>query len=438
MASPAYNLNALNPQVSINTVVDLIRKSPENTILPDIFYTKQLLDTIRLDVKHYVYYRYADSQPINGIANTNVLRRWSPLQAHTIPLAEGIPPTSDKGSVEKFEITAAQYGRYMEFSDKVNFAMVDPIIAHYTREYSIVAIETLDMLAKAALEEVANPFYAGLAKGVEGLNLESKPSLMDLRKIVLSFKRLLVKPRSNGRYHVIAGPEFYFDMIDDEYVKQYMTINQSTYSLYDNAQLVPLFELEFYETLADINHGRFFKGGKEQVRLIGRTADGTVSYISIAEDATFTTTGGTVRLKTIASGYVKDPRTGQDASYIPLHETWHIDELSVAASNNAITAISGITINDSTAATIEAVNGKTWTEFKVAHVYVLGAECLTKTGLQGQDSAKMYVKPLGSAGVLDPVDQRQSIGFKINSVGFGSIRPEAVVDYVCVPSQLNM
>jgi len=39
--------------------------------------------------------------------------------------------------------------------------------------------------------------------------------------------------------------------------------------------------------------------------------------------------------------------------------------------------------------------------------------------------------------VLDPIDQRQSIGFKINSVGFGSTRIEAVVDYVNVPAQLN-
>ena len=63
---------------------------------------------------------------------------------------------------------------------------------------------------------------------------------------------------------------------------------------------------------------------------------------------------------------------------------------------------------------------------------------MTRTGLTGEGQAKMYVKQKGSAGVLDPIDQRQSIGFKINSVGFGSTRLEAVVDYVCVPSQVNL
>ena len=58
--------------------------------------------------------------------------------------------------------------------------------------------------------------------------------------------------------------------------------------------------------------------------------------------------------------------------------------------------------------------------------------------LAGEGNAKMYVKGLGTTGVLDPIDQRQSIGFKINSVGFASTRLEAVVDYMNIPTQLNV
>ena len=50
----------------------------------------------------------------------------------------------------------------------------------------------------------------------------------------------------------------------------------------------------------------------------------------------------------------------------------------------------------------------------------------------------MDKKAKGSAGVLDPIGQRQSIGFKINSVGFGSTRLEAIVDYMCVPEAANL
>lgn len=438
MAGAIYNLNALNPVSDINSIVELIRKSPDQAIAPDLFYTKQLLDTIRLDSDQYVYYRLADSQPIGSIANANQLRRWAPLQAHTVPLAEGVPPASDKGSVETYQITAGQYGRYMEFTDKVDFAMVDPIIAHYSKEYSIVAIETLDMLAREALEEIANPFYANLAAGFEALTLSgSKPNMTDLRKIVLSFDKQLVKPRNGNRFHVIAGPEFYYDMISDPTVENYMRFNQTTKTMYDDSMLIPMFRLEFYQTLVAPASGLFFKNGKQHMRVYNAD-NGTESYLSISEDATYTDGNGTHKILNIVSGYVKDSRTGQDASYIPMQEVWDIDGFSAAAAAGSITAVAGITTNGTTAATITAINGKLWNEFKVASVYVIGKEALTKTGLQGQDSAKMYVKPLGSAGVLDPIDQRQSIGFKINSVGFGSTRLEAVVRYLCVPSQLNI
>lgn len=69
------------------------------------------MDTIRFDADQYVYYRLADEVPTQDKADQIQFRRWAPLQAHTVPLAEGIPPTSDKGSVEEYTIPAYQYGR---------------------------------------------------------------------------------------------------------------------------------------------------------------------------------------------------------------------------------------------------------------------------------------------------------------------------------------
>lgn len=73
----------------------------------------------------------------------------------------------------------------------------------------------------------------------------------------------------------------------------------------------------------------------------------------------------------------------------------------------------------------------------VHKVLVIGAGALIRTNVDGRDNAKMYVKPLGSAGVLDPINQRQSIGFKIDAVGFGVERNEAVAIYNCIPTQAN-
>ena len=405
----------LNATADINTYVTFASNAGSGVINPEAFYDKQLLDTIRLDADAYTYYRYAESAPIQEKADKLTMRRWSPIYAHITPLAEGIPPLSDKGSVEKYELAAYQYGRYMEFTDKVDFKAVDPIVAHYSAQYSIVAIETLDLLAQKELLRVSQKFYAGIVANPSAMTIAAcKPKIADLRLIGLSLKRQLVKPRSNGKFHVIVSGEFSFDMLDDPYVIKYMEYNQTTSPLYENDVLIPMFGFEFYEVMNCPDSGVYVNGDGKKVLpiykefVVGDTL-GEKTYTDADKDELGYIYGSVVEAAgtySTADGYVNDKRTGQAASYIPGQVTWVIPE--------------------------------GWTELKVQHTLILGADALLRTGLAGQDNAKMYVKALGSAGVLDPIDQRQSIGFKINSVGFGSTRLEAVVDYMNIPTQLNL
>ena len=402
---PEVTLNALAAMSDIQSVIAFVNQQGSGgaPIAPEIFYSKQLLDTIRLDADQFPYFRLADAMPIQDKADKLQIRRWSALQGHTSPLPEGVPPFSDKGSVKKYELEALSYGRYMEFTDKVDWKVVDPVIAHFSKEYSIVAIETLDLLARDALLLNAQKFYAASSLNPDAVTfVNGVPNMTDLRKIVLAMKKAQVKPRNNGKFQVIGSPEFFYDMINDATVKAYMTYNQTTKTMYDNTMLVPMFGMEFYETQVVPTSGEYVDvdGAKRLKIWSGTIASPTIhTYVDdlIETDAT---------QYSLVSGYAHDPQTGFDASYIPNMPTWVIPEDHF--------------------------------EFKMQHILVIGKEALTRTGLAGQDSAKMYVKPLGSAGVLDPIDQRQSIGFKINSVGFGSTRPEAIYDYVCVPTLVNV
>lgn len=408
MPITADAFNALSPTSDINTIVGLVNAHGQGAIRPEVFYSKQLLETIRLGADQYPYYRLADTSPIPDKSAKLQLRRWSPLQAHTTPLVEGIPPKSDKGSVETYEIGTFQYGRYMEFSDKVDFEMIDPIIANYTKEYSIVAVETLDLLARDTLLSLAQHFYANQKKNFEALTINDKPSIADLRLVVLSMKKALVRPRTNGKFHVICSPEFVYDMITDEYVEKFMRFNNTSKPMYENGTLVPMFDMEFYESMATPNTGEFVTAdGKKALRVFRfNTTTNKYEYATLDEDTYLTTT----------SGYVKDSRTMQDASYIPEQSVWDIAKYNQT----------------------NAGGQGDYKEFLVHHCLVVGKDALIRTGISGQDNAKMYVKTKGSSGVLDPIDQRQSIGFKINSVGFGSARNEAIVDYMCVPTTLNL
>ena len=408
------DLNALKPMADINSYIDQVNKAGAGVVNPEVFYTKQLLDTIRMDASQYIYHTLADEMPIQEKADKIMVRRWAPLQAHTVPLAEGIPPVSDKGSVEKYEMQAATYGRYMEFTDKVDFAIVDPIISHYSAEYSLVALETLDMLAREELMSKAQKSFAGGAMNITDMRIATgKPKLSDLRLIILSLKKQLVKPRTGSNYTVVVSPEFVFDMLDDPYIEKYMTINQTTKGMMDDiSALIPLFNMDFKETMICPDTSAHTTLASKKAIIIYKEYDATddaTAWIGTKDASNYVyrvleeDTGVTHDL---VDGYVKDSRTGQDASYIPEQDVW----------------------------TLPAG----WNELKIHHIMILGKDALTRTGLAGEQNAKMYVKPLGSAGVLDPIDQRQSIGFKINSVGYGSTRLEAIVDYHCIPTQANL
>jgi N4-gp56 family major capsid protein len=68
---------------------------------------------------------------------------------------------------------------------------------------------------------------------------------------------------------------------------------------------------------------------------------------------------------------------------------------------------------------------------------VLADEAYAITKLQGEGNVRVITKGLGSAGVSDPLDQRQSIGYKITGFSAKVLRPESVVNYWSIPDAME-
>ena len=230
----------------------------------------------------------------------------------------------------------------------------------------------------------------------------------------------------------MVSPEFVYDMLDDPYVQNYMRINNTVGQMYDSANdlvLMNMFGFSFHEVVNCPTSTAWYDSTAQAWKCIVVDNSGTapVYYVAVADDA-----------KT--SGYVKDSRTGKDASYIPNQITFNtaLGKGTVTAAQQAAKLFAITSGVASTTAVTAGSAKKAVSVWKVNHIIILGDEALVRTTINGEDQAKMFVKPLGSAGVLDPIDQRQSIGFKINRIGFGSMRLEAIIDYICVPTQTNI
>lgn len=67
----------------------------------------------------------------------------------------------------------------------------------------------------------------------------------------------------------------------------------------------------------------------------------------------------------------------------------------------------------------------------VASVIVLGKYAYGYTGLKGVGKPRVIVKPVGSAGTDDPLDQVSTVGWKIDGFGVKMLQPEYAVRIEC-------
>lgn len=412
-----------------------------NVMQPAAVYSKIMLRTIELTEADFVFDGLAEERlmPSNNGSNEIVFKRMLSLAAHTIPLAEGIPPASDQGRMVAIKASTKSYGRVMKFTDKVNWAVVDPLISEYTRQLALKVPETKDILAQEALLAECQVFYA-TEKEIEGndsdilkskefgdvthikyLTPDCSPSIDEFRKIVLAEEAAKVRPYQGSNFLVLASPAVLYDLITDKRVKEFMKYT-STGTAYSNDMVIDLFSLAF-------------KKAK-----------------TIKTDNTYTNANGEVTYIYHAPKYTQTAASGSDPAVYSAANILTTSDLSTLASTDSITATivfldrdadtgeylySETTFTGTVAQLATAANGS-YDVLNVHHSFVLGEECLYRIGVEGHSQPEFIKKELGSAGTEDPLNQRQSIGWKLDALGYKVPNPDAVVDYMSIPTQYRV
>lgn len=415
-------INNLAEVQDINRIVAQLNNDYD--IAPEKFYDKMLLDTIKLGQEHYVH--LANTQTFTIPRGTKQIqkRRWGGLTAHTTPLREGIPPRPDKTSMEYITFTATQFGRWMEFTDRVDLDQIDPQIAHYTKELGDVMVRTLERYARETMLSSATRLFANNRTSIGELQVGDKISIQDLRFMTLRMKRLLVKPDpKTGYFNYICSPEEIHDLIDDPTVQKYMEINNSTKNLYQDGKPFPLFSINFIPTMLDEfytpeldNPGEYYDGEEMRLRVYAVDDNGDVWYQNLDESHRSIT----------EEAYLSDGTAIDD-----------LVEWDISAPSDGDTVYkNGEEMEASDASDVDGVDltELSWGQLPVHRGILYGKDGLVKTAIENEDNVQTIVQALGSAGANDPLHQRQTIGAKINSVGYGLLRDEAVAVTYSVPT----
>jgi len=508
------SLVALADRLGINTMVDLLNQDANDNIdlkawQKDLYYDQMMLEKIQIGQENYVYLKYAKPYSIPKGHGKWTIRKDFGLTEHTVPLLEGIPPRADKTRKERIEGAYHQYARYAEFSDRVDFKLLDPIVMEMASEYGDVATRSLHRLARKELLSSSFEFYPNNKTSIGELVIGDTAGLALFRLNALKLSRLAVRP-IGGVYPVITSEEHMWDLMSDPLIEAFLGTSNGM-SHYATGEIPDLFKIKFIPTQMDDfaygyelgNPGEYVEG-ESTVKCRGYLAfDNGYEYGNVASSFLNTYVADEYRsasdfghasrsmeenLPDYSDGaYAENAAFNRlsDGSWIPIRNIWSFtaadlldyddDDITLSETVTAYTQVAGniyykATYSTSAEDTVtlyfkytDAAGDDAYEEIgtitqednstheiskaqlnsilpsakqlPVHKAIMLGEDALARLSVQNEGDVKMFVKEKGSAGVLDPVNQRQSIGYKINAVGFKLIREEAVSVFYHVPTQ---
>lgn len=450
---------SLHDLKSVNTVLGMLYDKDGNYrpgFKPEEFYNTILLDTLKYGEENYVHLKYAETVNIRKGERVARFRRWSGMTPTLRPLKEGIPPAPDKHAYEYMEVGGFfSFGRWSEYTDAIDKSIISELVAERSVQYGENANQTKELYARSVWLASPNDYFANFKAGFADLAFGDSITIDDLRFLSARMKRMQVKPIS-GKMNYICSPEFINGLIDDPRVKTYMEINQTTGNLWSTGECFPIFDLNFIPTMLDefaypdVEYpGVYNDGAKDWIRLyaVDKT-NKKIYYLDVREDIKV---NGSVLAKTLKTGLLPDGTAIED------QETWEVPntfKLTAISADGIACKTQTYSINpdkygnkamvydDVTAATsndLDAFNkliaNGDFNQLPVHRGILFGDEAMIKLNFEGlSDQPRIIIKALGSAGVLDPLDQRQSVGYRVDGFGLAIKRPEAICVTYGIPT----
>ena len=398
MFSPTYDGGAGTSGVELNTNVttdaDL---SAENKT----FWDKAL---IVLAGPELVHDQFAQQRDIpKGNSKTIEFRQFDPLPEQTAPLTEGVTPAGQELSVNSMTATVAQYGGYVTTSDVLDMTALDPIVNEATKLIARQAGETLDSITRDVVNAGTNVMYAlgktsgtvnaaaptsraaiGYTSGVTNHNL----TVDDVKRAVRALKRQNA-PKIRGDYVGIIHPDVAYDLMRDP---EWLSPKQ-------------------YVDTQDIYAGEI--GKLYGVRFIENTRAKVFRPVDLTEGSRTLTVRSAVTSS--ASVPVAEKITAADAAALAGKKVMAGDtEVTISSATAGDAGSAALTLS---AATSIAKDTVIWPEGAGANgqdVYstlIIADDAYGTTKVSG-GGLQHIVKPLGSGGSSDPLNQRATVGWK--------------------------
>ena len=351
------------------------------------YYGMELLENARPQLVHNQF-AATKGLPVGG-GKTVEWRKFGAFDKALTPLTEGVTPDGSGISVSYITKELAQYGDYTTVSDMLDLTAIDDVVLEITDRHGANMGLTLDTVTRNEIQQGRQVVYAPRQESdgkktevVSRYALDGSCKITSelVAKAATQLKKMNA-PTFEGKYVCILHPSVAFDLRQDEAwiaAHQYAAATELF-----SGEIGELHGVRFVET----TEAKIYRGGDLASDSRTLTVNGAVTA-----NAEVSFTGGTVAVNALAGRYVL--LGGKRVK---------------VASNTAAKLVleEAVTVSDK-AVIYPGEGGKDGCA--VYGCLFLGKGAYGVVDLS--EGTEVIVKPRGSSGTADPLDQRSSVGWK--------------------------
>ncbi len=376
------------------------------------FYDKKLLETAKTRLIH-ASFGQKRSIPRHGGKRVE-FRKYNLFtpDVDALTLVEGVTPEGQSLSQSKVEAEVSQYGAYVEVSDLLDLTAYDEVLADSAELLGEQLGTVIEWVTRDAMCATTNVQYAGGKTERNQLDGECVLTVDEIRKAVRTLKKNKARMFTTAidgsvrrpHYVCICSPDSTYDLQNDalwQDVSKYSNAEQ-IYS----GEIGRLFGVVFVEsTEAKVYRQKFWN----QTRQAATSGTNTIPLRTTPtpEQIAFLSTPG---------------------NYFNLLDT-ELTTVSYNRSTNTITVEESVTYTVNAAVYTDDAGAPTENnhERDVHATLVFGADAYGVIDVDGSGTMETIIKPHGSEGSGDPLNQRATVGAKVAAYAAKVLNPLWIV-----------
>ena len=393
--------------MSTNTTISMAASGR----FPSTYYDRQLLESAKTKLVHAEFGQKRSIPRNNGkVVN---FRRWNLFDPNTAVsgLVEGVTPDGQTISQTDVEATVKQYGAYVEVSDLLDLTAFDNVINDSAELLGEQIGTVVEWVTRDVMASTTNVQYAGGASSRFALTSSSKLTVEEVRKAVRTLKknkaRMFADDGRTPHFVCICSPDSVYDLQNDDNWKNVSTY-QNSEAIY-SGEIGRLYGVVFVES----TEAKVYN--QSVLNAVKANTSSTATFI------------------------LKNDPTEAEKAYLSVggNKLMIGDTEYTLASSGSFNAMTNA-VKLSAAATLTA-NTVVWTKdagsvdsttkkgLPVHGTMIFGKDAYGVVDVDGKGAVQLIVKPHGSGGSADPLDQRATIGAKVTAYAAALLNPEWLV-----------